>query len=131
MADGKHGVSHSRMQNSIQKSVLSHLQRELHQMNWSPTAIGRLLAPSPQWQLSINGDQYELSVEGKTSRGGLLDLDGLVITKGLLWCRLVVPQGSGQSVVLGGLPNRDGNELRSSIEQGISRVRRKRTVNPC
>lgn len=95
-------------------------------MNWSPTAIGRLLAPSPQWQLSIDGDQYELAVEGKTSRGGLLDLDGLVITKGLLWCRLVVPQGSGQSVVLGGLPNRDGNELRSSIEQGISRVRRQR-----
>lgn len=95
-------------------------------MNWSPTAIGRLLAPSPQWQLSINGDQYELTVEGKTSRGGLLDLDGLVITKGLLWCRLVVPQGSGQSVVLGGLSNRDGNELRSSIEQGISRARRQR-----
>lgn len=95
-------------------------------MNWSPTAIGRLLAPSPQWQLSINGDQYELTVEGKTSRGNLLDLDGLVITKGLLWCRLVLPQGSGQSVVLGGLPNRDVNELRSSIEQGISRVRRQR-----
>lgn len=95
-------------------------------MNWSPTAIGRLLTSSPQWQLSINGDHYELSVEGKTSRGGLLDLDGLVISKGFWWCRLVVTLRSGQSVVLGGLPNSDGNELRSSIQQGVSRIRRQR-----
>ena len=93
-------------------------------MNWSPTAVGRLLAPSPPWQLSINGDQFELSVEGKLSRGSLLDLDDLAITKGLLWCRLVVTHRSGQAVVLGGLPNSRGDELRSSIEQGVSRIRR-------
>jgi len=95
-------------------------------MNWSPSVIGRLLAPCPQWKLSINGDQYELSVEGKISKGDLLDLDGLAITKGLLWCRLVLPLRSGQSVVLGGLPHSRGNELRQSIEQGISLIRRQR-----
>lgn len=95
-------------------------------MNWSPTAFGRLLTPSPPWQLSISGDQYELSVEGKISRGGLLDFDGLAITKGLFWCKFVVPLRSGRSVVLGGLPNSRGNELRSSIEQGVARIHRQR-----
>lgn len=82
------------------------------------------MAASQSWQLQFNGDQYELTVEGQCTKGGLLDLSGLVITKGLFWSTLVVPSSSGERLELGGLPNPSAAELRSATDQGIARIRR-------
>ena len=97
-------------------------------MRWSPSPSGRLFTRTVNWQLTLDGDAFELVIAGKPLRGSVLHLEAIQIVQGLLWSRLVLPEQGGRNPTLDGLPNEEARNLRRAITEGVERVRRHQRV---
>lgn len=96
--------------------------------SWSPTRPGRLITGSPEWQLTLDGDQFALTVAGRRLSGSILKLDAVEIKPGALWASLRFPGGTGQDWSLDGISNRDAKALAQAIASGIERIKYRERV---
>ena len=96
--------------------------------SWGPTATGKLLTGSPDWKLTLDGDQFILTVGSRPIGGSVLKLADVAIKSGSIWATLQFPANNGQSRSLDGIPNSEAKALGQAIASAIARIQYQKRV---
>jgi DNA helicase-4 len=91
--------------------------------SWGPTAAGKLLTGSPDWRLTLDGDQFTLRVDGRPLSASVLKLAEVTFKPGAIWATLQFPGTKGQPRLLDGIPNSDAKALELAIRSAIERFK--------
>lgn len=94
-------------------------------LGWSPTRLGRLITRSPEWQLTLQDNRFEIYIDGQRQLGSVLELDYLVINNGLLWSDFNWLCINGEYKRLDGLSNQDATILLEAINHNIDSENRR------
>ena len=95
----------------------------MQQQIWSPTAAGKLFTATPPWLLVLEGEQFELTVQGKKLQGDIARLESSVLTQGTFWSTFEVFGATGNSLKLDGLPNDQARRLNAAIFEALKAKR--------
>lgn len=90
--------------------------------SWSPSVFGRLLTQSPQWELTLSSNRFQLKLDGKKHEGSVLDLVRLKVSPGSLWAGVSVPLNGGAMATLDGIPNAAAKEMAQKIAKEVRRI---------
>ncbi|QDZ26570.1 UvrD-helicase domain-containing protein [Noviherbaspirillum sp. UKPF54] len=93
------------------------------QNSWRPSTLGRVLTRSPEWELSISAQRFQLAFGSQKYQGAVLDLGRLQVTPGTFWSGISVPISNARMATLDGIPNATAKEMAQAIAQAIRRVR--------
>ncbi|KGT82141.1 helicase IV, partial [Xanthomonas vasicola] len=85
--------------------------------DWRPSGWGRLLTRSAHWWLHLDGDHADISVGGNRYRTFVDDGHRIKVVPGVLWSRVEVELDGGPWLTGDGLPNAQGVQLSSAIEE--------------
>nr|WP_315494208.1 UvrD-helicase domain-containing protein [uncultured Rhodoferax sp.] len=90
---------------------------------WGASSFGKLFTGAPDWQFTLNGEQFTLRVNQWTLDGSVLKLADVAVNRGVIWSTLILTQSGGQRLSLGGIPNSNAEELRQEIQTAVERIR--------
>ncbi|PPT84078.1 helicase IV [Xanthomonas arboricola pv. zantedeschiae] len=93
--------------------------------DWRPSGWGRLLTRSAHWWLHLDSDHADISVGGNRYRTFVDDGHRIKVVPGVLWSRVEVELDGGPWLTGDGLPNAQGVQLSSAIDEMLFE-RRKR-----
>jgi DNA helicase IV len=96
--------------------------------SWGPSKVGKLITSAPEWALTLNGEQFALTVQDKSLRDSVILLSDLEIKTGLVWATLRLTLGKGQWRTLGGIPNGEAKELHKAIRQAVEGIQHRAYV---
>lgn len=82
---------------------------------WRPSAWGRLLTRSPNWELELKEDLAVLTIDNRTYNSPIDAEQALSITHGVIWSAIHLPPESNPGCKVDGLPNRQAMLLNSAL----------------
>lgn len=82
-----------------------------------------MLTRSPEWELALSSNRYQLVFDSQKHEGAVTDLVRLQITPGTFWSSLSFPLTGGGIASLDGIPNAAAKEMALAIAQAIRHVR--------
>lgn len=95
---------------------------------WKPSAPGKLFTHALDWALELDGDNFRLTVRGKTFSGSVDQIEGLVAKAGVFWATLSIPGANGQLLALDGLPNAEARQLNRVLVETIDAKRTREQI---
>ena len=90
---------------------------------WGASRFGKLFTGAPDWQLTMEGEQFTLKVNQSTLAGNVLELSDVTVSRGVIWSALGISRPGGQRISLDGIPNSHAETLRQEIQTVIERIR--------
>ena len=85
--------------------------------HWQPSQLSRLIAVSPQWNLTLGAHGWIIEFKGR-KQPAISESDiNLTIKNGLIWSRIVINKKAGEMQVLPGLPKTSAKKLQKILEQ--------------
>lgn len=96
--------------------------------SWGPTGAGKLFTSTPDWRLTLDGEQFILKVQGRPMSGSVLLLEGVTVAPGTIWATLHFSNGKGERRSLDGIPNSEAKELGHAIATAIERIKYRERV---
>ncbi|MET3465040.1 hypothetical protein ABIC42_005808 [Variovorax sp. 1133] len=78
--------------------------------------------------MTLFAERFELTVQGKNLSGSISRLEGLTVSKGLLWSTLHFPLSDGKHIDLNGIPNAGAQKLKRSIAAVLLEQRRRQEI---
>jgi hypothetical protein len=90
---------------------------------WGASSFGKLFTGAPDWQLTLKGEQFTLSVNQSTLGGSVLELSDVTVNRGVIWSALGMSRPGGQRISLDGIPNSNAEALRQEIQTAVERIR--------
>ena len=85
--------------------------------SWGPTAIGKTLMFAPNWQLTLNEPDVILTINGKSSKFGVMQSKDIQLTQGLVWSSISFTGGGASKLRLKGLSRRHGLEMIKTLRE--------------
>jgi DNA helicase-4 len=95
---------------------------------WRSTPLGQRLASAPDWSLSIDGDQFILTIAGVTNSGSVLQLEALALKAGLFWSRFTLNREGAPPFHLGGIPNAAAREMHEAVKTAVAGAHRREHI---
>ncbi len=95
---------------------------------WRSTPLGQGLTRAPPWTLSIDGDQFTLTVAGVVESGPVLRLESLALKAGIFWSSFALPRGNAATLTLDGIPNAAARQMHEAVKAAIGVVRRREYI---
>lgn len=86
-------------------------------MEWCPSGWGQRMTRSPDWRLRLDGEQVELSIEGRQYRQLLDDRQRVQVIPGVFWARVALQTEGGDTLSVDGLPNGQASRLAAAVQQ--------------
>lgn len=93
------------------------------QNSWRPSTLGRVFTRSPDWELSISANRFQLTLGGKNFQGELQRLGRLQLSSGIFWSAISVPIENAGVFTLDGIGNAVAKEMAQTITQAVRQVR--------
>lgn len=90
---------------------------------WGASRFGKLITGAPDWQLTMEGEQFTLRVNQSTLAGNVLELSDVTVNRGVIWSALGMSRPGGQRISLDGIPNSNAEKLRQEIQTAVERIR--------
>ena len=87
--------------------------------HWTPSRWGRKLTGSPDWQLSLQGSELILTVDGIIYKINIENPRAWRIRKGFLWARVTLRPAASVEIKVDGLPNAQVSTLVLMLEQAL------------
>ncbi len=88
----------------------------------------KLITGTPEWALTLDGEQFILKVQDKSLRDGVLLLSDLEVKTGFFWATLRFTLDKGQWRTLEGIPNQKAKELHKAIHKVIEGIQHRAYV---
>jgi DNA helicase IV len=95
---------------------------------WGSSKLGRLLTGAPEWSLTLEGQQFTLTVQGKTLVESVMLLADLEVQTGVVWATLRMTLNTGQWRSLDGISNQGAKDLLKSVQHNIAAINYQRYV---
>ncbi|WP_459047022.1 UvrD-helicase domain-containing protein [Stenotrophomonas sp. PSU_St99] len=92
---------------------------------WRPSLWGKLFTRSADWSIRMDGERVEVVIGGQPYQAFLKSERQLQITSGVIWSRVEIRVKNGLQLVGDGLPNDEGDRLRTSIAMLVAERRRR------
>ena len=92
---------------------------------WAPSALGRTLTGSPEWQLELHGLTLSLTVSGQVHRVSVEDESAYTVREGAFWTDVSFLEAGTRG---DGLPNRHGRHLLAAIASALEAKRTREAV---
>lgn len=93
--------------------------------DWRPSLWGKLFTRSADWSIRMDGERVEVVIGSQPYQAFLKSERRLQITPGVIWSRVEIRVKDGLQLVGDGLPNDEGDRLRTAIAMLVAE-RRKR-----
>jgi len=90
---------------------------------------GRALTGSPEWQLRLNGQEIELTIDGRAHKTLIDDESTLRIHHGLIWTDLTLFLGLANEKKVDGLPKAQAESLIAALASVLSELKLKKEVD--
>lgn len=85
--------------------------------SWGPTAIGKALTSAPNWRLTLDEPDVILTINGKSSKLGVMQSKDIQLTQGLVWSSISFVGGGASGLRLRGLSRRRGLEMIEALHE--------------
>ncbi|MEY8688996.1 MAG: UvrD-helicase domain-containing protein [Leptothrix sp. (in: b-proteobacteria)] len=95
---------------------------------WGPTSLGQLFTSTKPWSLTLEGERFQLVVDGKVHEGAVTQLDKLQIKPGAFWASVRIVGQSGQSLDLDGIGNDGAKQMQEAVAASIAVIRRQQHI---
>jgi DNA helicase-4 len=91
---------------------------------WSPSNWGKKFTGACDWTLTLDEELLALSIEGKRHNATIQGSSPVILHRGIFWTDISLPIKGKSAVVVDGIPNAHGDDIRRAIDDVINARKR-------